>query len=72
MSLVRDDASVSGRGRLVARLPLRLKSRSEPYELIARRNAHRHPALTLLIDSLLALRPVAEEAPARIGLLNGA
>ena len=30
------------------------------------------PALTLLIDSLLALRPVAEEAPARIGLLNGA
>ena len=47
-----------------ARLPLRLKSRSEPYELIARRNAHRHPALTLLIDSLLALRAVAEEAPA--------
>ena len=37
---------------MVSRLPLRLKSRSEPYELISRRNAQKNPALDLLIDSL--------------------
>ncbi len=64
VALVSDDVAdyVCQHG-MVARLPLQLKSRSEPYELIARRNAHRHPALTLLIDSLLALRVVAEGAP---------
>ncbi|WP_082493369.1 LysR family transcriptional regulator [Acidovorax sp. Leaf160] len=63
VALVSDDVAdyVCQHG-MVARLPLQLKSRSEPYELIARRNAHRHPALALLIDALLALRPPAEEA----------
>ena len=64
VALVSDDVAdyVCQHG-MVARLPLQLKSRSEPYELIARRNAHRHPALTLLIDSLLALRVVADASP---------
>jgi len=66
VALVSDDVAdyVCQHG-MVARLPLRLRSRSEPYELIARRNAHRHPALTFLVDSLLALRPVPEAAAAQ-------
>ena len=39
-------------GAMVSRLPLRLKSRSEPYELISRRNAQKNPTLDLLIASL--------------------
>jgi DNA-binding transcriptional LysR family regulator len=63
VALVSDDVAdyVCQHG-LVSRLPLQLKSRSEPYELIARRNAHRHPALTLLIDALLATSSLREEA----------
>jgi DNA-binding transcriptional LysR family regulator len=63
VALVSDDVAdyVCQHG-MVARLPLRLRSRSEPYELIARRNAHRHPALTLLVDSLLALRQMPAAA----------
>ncbi len=65
VALVSDDVAdyVCQHG-LVARLPLQLKSRSEPYELISRRNAHRHPALELLIEALLAARPGTTEAPA--------
>lgn len=63
VALVSDDVAdyVCQHG-LVSRLPLQLKSRSEPYELIARRNAHRHPALTLLIDALLAPSGPREDA----------
>lgn len=63
VALVSDDVAdyVCQHG-LVARLPLQLKSRSEPYELIARRNAYRHPALALLVDSLLALQLPASAA----------
>lgn len=53
VALVSDDVAdyVCQHG-LVRRLPLQLKSRSEPYELIARRNVHRQPALALLIEAL--------------------
>jgi len=63
VALVSDDvADYVCRHGLVARLPLRLKSRSEPYELIARRNAHRHPALVLLTEALQALQAVPDPA----------
>jgi len=63
VALVSDDvADYVCRHGLVARLPLRLKSRSEPYELIARRNAHRHPALVLLTEALQALQAVPDAA----------
>jgi DNA-binding transcriptional LysR family regulator len=57
VALVSDDVAdyVCQHG-LVRRLPLQLKSRSEPYELIARRNVHRQPALTLLIEALRLVR----------------
>lgn len=61
VALVSDDVAdyVCQHG-MVARLNLQLKSRSEPYELIARRNAHRHPALIVLSEALLALRPESD------------
>ncbi|MDR6357784.1 DNA-binding transcriptional LysR family regulator [Pseudomonas psychrotolerans] len=41
---------------LVSRLPLQLKSRSEPYELVSRRNAQPNPAFELLVKSLYAIQ----------------
>jgi len=40
------------RHRLVGVLPLQLKSRSEPYELVLRKGAPRSPTLNLLLESL--------------------
>lgn len=53
VALVSDDvASYFCRHGLVGTLPLRLKSRSEPYELVQRKGAARNPVLALLIDAL--------------------
>ncbi len=53
VALVSDDvADYVCRHGLVSRLPLALKSRSEPYELVSRLNAHRNPALGLLMEAL--------------------
>lgn len=58
IALVSDDVAdyVCQHG-MVSRLPLRLKSRSEPYELISRRNAQKNPTLDLLVESLIELQP---------------
>ena len=34
---------------LVSRLPLELRSHSEPYELVSRRSAQQNPAFALLV-----------------------
>lgn len=53
VALVSDDvANYFCRHKLVGVLPLQLKSRSEPYELVLRKGVSRSPALTLLIDAL--------------------
>ena len=58
IALVSDDVAdyVCQHG-MVSRLPLRLKSRSEPYELISRRNAQKNPTLDLLVECLIELQP---------------
>lgn len=53
IALVSDDvADYVCRHGMVSRLPLALKSRSEPYELISRQGAQKNPALQLLTDCL--------------------
>lgn len=53
VALVSDDvASYFCRHHLVGVLPLQLKSRSEPYELVLRKGASRSPTLNLLLESL--------------------
>lgn len=41
---------------LVSRLPLQLKSHSEPYELVSRPSAQQNPAFSLLVESLYAIQ----------------
>ncbi len=41
---------------LVSRLPLQLRSPSEPYELVSRRSAQQNPAFALLVESLYAIQ----------------
>jgi len=41
---------------LVSRLPLELRSHSEPYELVSRRSAQQNPAFALLVESLYAIQ----------------
>jgi len=53
VALVSDDvATYFCRHHLVGVLPLRLKSRSEPYELVQRKGLVRNPAFNLLLDAL--------------------
>ncbi|MCY1311542.1 hypothetical protein D9M70_618550 [compost metagenome] len=47
-----DVANYFCRHHLVGVLPLQLKSRSEPYELVLRKGAKRSPTLNLLLESL--------------------
>lgn len=65
VALVSDDvASYFCRHHLVNVLPLQLKSRSEPYELVQRKGAARNPTLGLLLESLNKVRPVGSESSA--------
>lgn len=65
VALVSDDvANYFCSHGLVGTLPLTLRSRSEPYELVFRKNAPKSPALGLLIEALAA-NPFSDEQCAR-------
>jgi len=57
-------ASYFCRHDLVSVLPLQLKSRSEPYELVLRKGAARSPTLGLLLDPLNKVRAAGSESNA--------
>jgi len=65
VALVSDDVgSYFCRHDLVSVLPLQLKSRSEPYELVLRKGAARSPTLGLLLDPLNKVRAAGSESNA--------